>query len=71
MVGFDVPVVGAFVPVAEVGVAEVVAEIGDDAALSFFLQLADLGHGPTTSQWPDFLEPTRRMMPSALSLRKW
>ncbi len=44
MVGFDVPVVLAFVPVAEEGVAEVVLEVVNDPALSASLDLADGSH---------------------------
>ena len=44
VVGFDVPVLVAFVPVAEVGVPEVVAEVTDDAALGLDLEGSDFGH---------------------------
>ena len=44
MVGFDVPVVLAFVPVAEEGVAEVVLEVVNDPSLSASLDLADGSH---------------------------
>ena len=67
--GLDVPVARAFVPVAEVFVAEPVSEVVDDPALGAGLQLADGGH--RTSQWPALDEPTRRIAPSSRSLRKW
>ena len=44
VVGFDVPVVLAFVPVPEEGVAEVVPKMADDAALGLSLDLADGRH---------------------------
>ena len=67
--GLDVPVVVAFVPVAEVFVAEPVSEVVDDPALGAGLQLADGAH--STSQCPALDEPTRRIAPSSRSLRKW
>ena len=68
-VGFDVPVVRAVLPVAEVLVAESVPEMRDDAALSADLKLADGAH--RTSQCPDLDEPTRRIAPASRSSRKW
>ena len=45
MVGFDVPVAKALVPIAQEGVAELVLEVVDDAALGLGLALSDFGHG--------------------------
>ena len=56
--GLDVPVVVAFVPVAEEGVAEVVAEMADDAALGPDLECSDLGH--VTSEPPSDRPVTNR-----------
>ena len=44
VVGFDVAVVRAFVPVAEEGVAEIVLEESNDAPLGLGLDFADCGH---------------------------
>ena len=44
VVRFDVPVVVAFVPVAEVSVAELVPKMADDAALGLSLKLANGRH---------------------------
>ena len=56
--GLDVPVVVAFVPVAEEGVAEVVSEMADDPALGLPLELADLVH--VTSEPPSDRPVTSR-----------
>jgi len=41
---FDVAVIVPVAPVAEIGIAQRVAEQGDDAILGFLLDLADGGH---------------------------